>query len=198
MNDSSEHSTLHQPSQENGDAPSALVAESVIEKPWRPDSEFRRIDPNYVPAESIGSWIFTAIVATAAIFFLALALLLNWFEPLIFSLLAAAAVALVALLIWLTIKLPRWEYEHIQYAVGELGVEIHRGIFWRHVINVPRSRVQHTDVTQGPLARRFGIATLHVYTAGTQNNEVNLEGLAYQDALRIRSYLVGEVSPDGI
>ena len=55
---------------------------------------------------------------------------------------------------------------------------------------MPRSRVQHTDVAQGPIQRRFGLATLTVHTAGSDAAQVHLNGLEYQDALVIRDYLI--------
>ena len=57
---------------------------------------------------------------------------------------------------------------------------------WRKVINVPRSRVQHTDVSQGPLERGHGLGTLVIYTAGTDHARVDLPGLDHATALRIR------------
>ena len=36
-------------------------------------------------------------------------------------------------------------------ALDEDGLEYEHGWLWRHHISVPRSRIQHTDVTQGPL-----------------------------------------------
>ena len=46
--------------------------------------------------------------------------------------------------------------------------------------NVPRSRVQHTDVSQGPLERNHGLGTLVVYTAGTDHAKVELGGLDHR------------------
>ena len=158
---------------------------------WRPDGEFRHVDPNYVPAEQIGAWIFTIVVAAIVTAVLAVAALAGGLSGWPLAVAASGGLAIVVLLGWLNIKLPRWAYNRLQYAVSETGVEIHRGILWRSITNVPRSRIQHTDVTQGPLARRYGIATLQMYTAGTEHNEVNLEGLTYDVALRIRDFLVG-------
>ena len=55
---------------------------------------------------------------------------------------------------------------------------------------MPRSRVQHTDVEQGPLQRKYGVATLIVHTAGMEEAKVRLEGLTRGTALRIRDYLI--------
>jgi membrane protein YdbS with pleckstrin-like domain len=113
---------------------------------------------------------------------------------------AAAQVAVwltcVAILAFLSVQWPRWEYRRKSYRVDHVGIEIRQGVLWRTITSVPRSRVQHTDVSQGPLQRRFGLATLTIHTAGTRDASVELSGLARADALRIRDYLIEGRSVD--
>jgi hypothetical protein len=78
------------------------------------------------------------------------------------------------------------------------GIEIREGVVWRAVTNVPRSRVQHTDVSQGPLERRFGIGTLVIHTAGTDSAVVSLRGLTHESALAIRDHLLPREEPDAV
>ena len=82
--------------------------------------------------------------------------------------------------------------------VDAQGIEIRRGVFWRTIISIPRSRVQHTDVSQGPLERTHELGTLVVYTAGTDHARVDLSGLAHARALRIREHLLPKGEADAI
>jgi membrane protein YdbS with pleckstrin-like domain len=78
------------------------------------------------------------------------------------------------------------------------GLEYQHGWIWRHRVSVPRSRIQHTDVTQGPYERRFGLATLVVYTAGTEHAAIPIEGLSHETALAFRDALLardGDLEP---
>jgi membrane protein YdbS with pleckstrin-like domain len=84
------------------------------------------------------------------------------------------------------------------YRVDADGIEIRKGVIWRSVVNVPRSRIQHTDVSQGPLERNFALSTLHVFTAGTEHSEVTLAGLQHSRALRIRDHLLTGGEHDGV
>jgi len=84
---------------------------------------------------------------------------------------------------------PRLVWERTFYRVDETGIEIESGVWWRSVINVPRSRVQHTDVIEGPIARRYGLATLVIHTAGRSSSTVSLSGLERSVALGIRDQL---------
>jgi membrane protein YdbS with pleckstrin-like domain len=115
------------------------------------------------------------------------------------NLLPAAALALAALLLAL------WMRRYLAAYAARFrcrllldGLWIERGVYWRRETFVPRARVQHTDVNQGPLARRYGIAELKVFTAGAQVAEIEVDGLAHADALALRDSLLGRGGADGV
>lgn len=85
---------------------------------------------------------------------------------------------------------PGVRHRYTRYTVSPDGIEIRRGVLWRSVITVPRNRVQHTDVSRGPLERGFGIATLVIHTAGTEQAAVGLSGLPEAAAFAIRDFLI--------
>ena len=157
-----------------------------------------QLDPRSIPLQRIGAAIFSAVLAVGSAV-AAVAVLAD-------SRVSITAVVLTGLL-WLVANGllfwhgQRWQaidYRHTWYRVDEQGLEIRRGVFWRVVVNVPRSRVQHTDVSQGPLERRYGLGTLVVYTAGTDHAKVTLSGLDHAVALRIREHLMPERGTDAV
>ena len=152
--------------------------------------ELRRLAPEVVLVERIGGWIFAGVVASGALLALTLGWVLDWFPSWLDALLAAAWLALAAGLGWLAHAWPPLEYRHTRWRVSALGLDIWSGVVWRSVVSVPRSRVQHIDVTQGPLQRRFGLATLSLHTAGTEHAKVTLSGLEHATALRVRDDLL--------
>lgn len=85
---------------------------------------------------------------------------------------------------------PPARYRRLKYRVDEVGLTIQDGVWWRTQTSLPRLRIQHSDVSQGPLQRRYGIATLKLYTAGSRYTKVELEGLRHEDALALRDRLV--------
>ncbi|RRQ52701.1 PH domain-containing protein [Sphingorhabdus wooponensis] len=81
---------------------------------------------------------------------------------------------------------PARKYRHWGYDMGTDRLRVVRGyMFYRDTI-VPFARIQHIDVDQGPIDRRYGLATLTVHTAGNHNSTVALPGLAHPDALAMR------------
>ena len=89
-------------------------------------------------------------------------------------------------------------FKHFSYLMTDYGLYINRGVFWRRKIIVPINRVQHTDVVQGPLERRYNLASLLVHTAGTRNATIRLPGILYQDAEDLRNSLSFEESNDAV
>jgi len=87
---------------------------------------------------------------------------------------------------------PSVRYRHVSWRADRTGLRIDSGVWWRSTVSVPRSRVQHTDVQQGPIDRGFELAALVVHTAGTQHASITLAGLAHADALTLRDFLIEE------
>jgi membrane protein YdbS with pleckstrin-like domain len=168
-----------------------------VEGPIADGSE-RVLDPRSISLERVSRGIFTAIFAGLS--FIALAVVLfSASLGMLIGLLSLAAWALVmaglAALAWFW---PPLHYRHVSYRVDDSGIRIRRGVIWRSVTTVPRSRVQHTDVSQGPIERGLGLASLIIHTAGTQNASVSLGGLSHDDALRVRDHLIDVDERDAV
>lgn len=103
---------------------------------------------------------------------------------------AAGIIAGACLLLGFVLLWPSIEYRHARWAWGEDGLEIHRGVFWRHKISIPISRIQHVDVSQGPLQRQFGLGKVTVHTAGTRHAAIELSGIAYEAATWLREQII--------
>ena len=82
----------------------------------------------------------------------------------ILPILAAAALAVTFVGVVPDLRWRQWRYE-----IRESEVDLQRGIFWVSRTLVPLARIQHVDTRQGPLQRRFGLATVVFYTAAGPN-----------------------------
>lgn len=154
------------------------------------------LDPAFVDAQRLAGGILAACVAAgllagvmALVFALPALPALRWL--LLVAWLAAAAALGALALVW-----PALSYRHTSYQLGAQGLRLRRGVLWRSAILVPRARVQHTDVSQGPIERLFGLATLVIHTAGTLHASVALRGLARETAFRLRDQLIDSSEDD--
>lgn len=91
---------------------------------------------------------------------------------------------------------PERIYRRLRYRLSERLLQVVRGWLFHVDTVVPLVRVQHIDVTRGPLEKLFGVATLVVHTAGTHNSIVTLPGLAPERAAQIRDIIREHVRTD--
>lgn len=158
-----------------------------------------QLDPRVIPLQRISNAIAAMIIALGTLLAVGVSLLRDDDIGTAWAMVRLIVwLALVLLLFWHAYRWPPRAYQHTSYRVDQQGLEIRRGVYWRTVINVPRSRVQHIDVSQGPLERRYGLGTLVVYTAGTDHGRVELGGLEHGRALQIRDYLLPAGSADAV
>ena len=96
----------------------------------------------------------------------------------------AAIAVLVAL--WIIAIAPSRRFAHWGFALDERELHIAHGWLTRVHTIVPIGRVQHIDLTQGPIERGCGVATLVLHTAGTDHSLVTVPGLARDQAEAVR------------
>lgn len=151
------------------------------------------LDPRFVRLQRETGWYFSAAVSLGALVGLTVLFgIRRWYWALPLWALVSAGVA------WFSYRWAEIEYRAISYRVDDDGIEIRSGVWWREVSTVPRSRVQHIDVSQGPLERKYGLGTLVIYTAGTAHSKTELPGLEHQAALDLRNQLLPRVAPDAV
>lgn len=147
-------------------------------------------DRNWVALERLTGWIAALTVGGGAMLASLIAVVVARPSLVLGSLIFGASLSLFLLLAAVATFWPEAAWKRSSWRVSERGLEIRRGVFWRSIVYLPRSRVQHTDVSQGPLERRFGLATLVVHTAGTAHASVDVPGLPHAVALQVRDFLV--------
>jgi membrane protein YdbS with pleckstrin-like domain len=158
----------------------------------------QHLDPRHVTVERIGLAILTAALSGGSLVGLLVAALTTEPAALWLAVLAGAWLVLTGLLALAIARWPEVAHRHTTYRVDADGIEIRRGVWWRSIASVPRSRVQHIDVTQGPLDRRYGLGTLVLHTAGHEYAQVEVEGLDFAVALALRDHLLPRGGDDAV
>lgn len=140
----------------------------------------RSLDPRVI---SVWRWSVAFGGAWAAV----VAALIGWFLlhhfgwwPLM-SLVAAAVIS-AALIAW---KGPPLVWSRWSYELTDDALELAHGVVFREHSVVPWSRVQHVDISHGPLDRRFGLAQLKIHTASAKS-DAKLPGLDATEAEELR------------
>lgn len=121
---------------------------------------------------------------------LVIIVVLSWFHPRWVLPLLCGWSALVLLNIAWVVWYPPHAYRAWSWRIDDRVLETRSGIWFRHQRLLPLSRLQHIDLESGPLERRFGLASLVLHTAGTQNASLTIPGLDAAYAEHLRNWLV--------
>ena len=99
---------------------------------------------------------------------------------------ALATVLAVAAYLYAVRRFAHYRGEHFPLE----GVRLQDGVWWQTETWIPIARLQHLDVQQGPLDRRWGMATLSLHTAGSHDHLLRIKGLPLDQAYALRDALM--------
>lgn len=81
---------------------------------------------------------------------------------------------------------PVLRWKSWRYEVREEEVELEEGIFFKTRTLVPMIRVQHVDTVQGPILRKYKLASVLIHTAATAHE---IPALEEDEAEELRGYI---------
>jgi membrane protein YdbS with pleckstrin-like domain len=154
-----------------------------------PSDPVLSVEPAYLHVLRLGAAIFWLPVFVGSL--LVDRLVLNQFPVAGLLPVLAGLAALGAIIV-----APERIYRRLGYSVGGNLLRVVRGWLFHTDTVVPFVRVQHIDVTRGPLDKMFGTASLVVHTAGTHNSIVTLPGLSPPSAGEIRESIRAVIRAD--
>ncbi len=164
----------------------------VDQLPRAEDAELRPIDRSYL---KVLRWEW----ALSVLFLLVVILLLAIFipslrQPCWLGWLAGGWLLLTVTWFFLQEQLFRFR----AYAVRERDIIYRSGWIIRQVHTCPFNRVLHCTVTAGPLERRFGIATLILYTAGPSATDLHVRGLQEAGAHALKEWITKKIADESV
>ncbi|MFF0161930.1 PH domain-containing protein [Streptomyces sp. NPDC005263] len=111
---------------------------------------------------------------------------------------AAFALLPLVLMAWGWVMLGR-NWRSWRYAERADDLLISRGVLWREETVVPYGRMQLVEVTSGPVARHFRLASVQLHTAAAAS-DATIPGLDPAEAERLRDRLteLGEARSAGL
>jgi membrane protein YdbS with pleckstrin-like domain len=141
---------------------------NVPEDPPNPppgSGEVRSLKPSPGYLQYLKMWFWIAAVAFD-VCLISGWIVLTIFEPLIGGLLSPIvwAVAIIPdIVAYIALHL-RWDTTW--YVITDRSVRIRRGIWVIHESTITFENIQNVEIRQGPVQRHFGIANIHIQTAG--------------------------------
>ena len=99
---------------------------------------------------------------------------------------SATLTGLLAFGAWRTVT----RYRNWSWELDETELIIDRGVVFKLTRIIPRVRVQHVDLSSGPVDRFFNLRQLSIYTAGTREADASIPGLTAGRAEELRQALI--------
>lgn len=93
--------------------------------------------------------------------------------------------------LWLNVK----SFYSRGYAIREKDFVYRSGWLFQETSACAFNRIQHCSVSSGPIDRRFGLATLRMYTAGTEG-DLAVPGLPEEEAFAIKEFITQKIVND--
>ena len=150
------------------------------------DDTLTKLDPRHIKVSRIAATITALVPVAGAIVAEVLRL-------------APSGLVLLPVLVivaYCVIILPTRRYHYWGYDMGADRLRVVHGYLFHSDTVVPFGRIQHIDVSQGPIQRPYGLATLTVHTAGNHNSSVSLPGLVHADAIDMREQIRARIKRD--
>jgi membrane protein YdbS with pleckstrin-like domain len=103
---------------------------------------------------------------------------------------------LFAVILALSLIIARVSFSARGYLIREKDIAYQRGLIRYKLTSIPFNRIQHVELIQSVIAKRLGLATIKVYTAGSSSDDLVIPGLPMGTATKVREFLTGLISPD--
>lgn len=104
-------------------------------------------------------WVIAVPVVVGAVVGISMWRDIFWLWPALISL------AMFTLAVGSTLLTPRLRYRQWRYEIRENEVDLKYGLLTHTRQLIPMARIQHVDTKRGPLQRRFGLASVVLFTA---------------------------------
>jgi uncharacterized protein len=84
-------------------------------------------------------------------------------------------------------------YDNHAYALREKDMSIDEGVFFKSRQTTPYHKIQHVEISQGPIQKRYGHSTLKIFAAGGNGSSTEINGIDKDEAERLRQFLLEKI-----
>ena len=147
---------------------------------------FQPLNKNYLNVVYISNAIFSVVLAVG----LTLFILFNETVRENVILWISILVLLIALLFWTS----NISFRKKGYALREKDILFRKGILSTTTTVIPFNRIQHVALHEGVFSRMYQLSELQVYTAGGSSSDLHIPGLPREEAERIKTFLLNNIS----
>lgn len=149
--------------------------------------DYQPLEPNKLKVSYIGNTIFYLVLSLVLVglYFSGIDFVQDYWQY---------CIGVVLVFYILSMVMSKMAFQHKGYLLREKDVAYKNGLIWRSITALPFNRVQHCEVSQGPIERYFDLASIKVFTAGGSASDLTITGLTKEKADSMKSYILNKTS----
>jgi len=124
------------------------------------------------------------------ILFAILATLFILIKPLQINWLIALVAAALLLVISVTIASIEIGFKNKAWALREKDIQFKKGWLFQTTYIIPFNKVQHCELVSGPIGRKYGLASIKINTASSNNIDISIRGLKQETAEQLKAFIM--------
>ena len=86
-------------------------------------------------------------------------------------------ISIICILFVISVVLAIIGFKKRKYAIREKDITYSHGYLVNKTLTLPYNRIQHIEIARSFLARKFGVSTLKIYSAGESGGDIAIKGL---------------------
>lgn len=128
-----------------------------------------------------------------AILLLTASLLFIFIKSMQIGWLIAAVALVIIILMAITIASIEIGFKNKTWALREKDIIFKKGWLFQSTHIIPFIKVQHCVMHSGPISRRYGLASIKLMTAASQNIDISISGLKQATAEQLKVFIMEKI-----
>ena len=95
-----------------------------------------------------------------------------------------------------TVVIGTASFKRIAFAIREKDILYKTGWIFTNMHIVPFNRIQHCVLNIGPIERKFGLASIGIFTAASDAYDVFIRGLSQEQAEQLRDFILQQIQKE--
>ncbi|MDO9157361.1 MAG: PH domain-containing protein [Sediminibacterium sp.] len=109
------------------------------------------------------------------------------------SFLIISVVIVFLLLISITIASIEIGFKNKAWALREKDIQFKKGWLFQSTHIIPFVKVQHCELVSGPIGRKYGLASIRINTAASNNIDIIINGLKQETAEQLKAFIIEKI-----
>ncbi len=165
---------------------------------FKGESVLRELPRNQISLKALTVWKISAVISACICLIIGIAIGFGiYFFEFPFWITVGLAVVWVIYSILSIFIIPKLRHRVWRYEVHEHEIDLQYGFFVVKRVLIPMVRVQHVDTHQGPLLRKYRLASIEISTAAT-THEIPALDIKEAEVLRDRISKLARVTDDDV